>query len=162
VKEGGREGGEGGSCELINSPNTSYIVNISASLLLQTLALFCWIHPPTHKPSLPPSLFVQNVNVLGRPLAGGGVVPSPVRAVELGDLGHQRVVGVGVRQEGADGEEDLRQGREGGREGGRGERVCMCQLNDGASPVLCKPAKRTELIKRLQRRGGREGGRESV
>jgi len=69
-------------------------------------------------------------------------VPSPVRAVELGDLGHQGVVGVGVRQEGADGEEDLRQGREGGRE--EGVSGCVC-AGSTTAPRLSSASPRRDL-----------------
>lgn len=37
----------------------------------------------------------------------------PVALVDVGDLGHQRIVGVGVSQQGADGEEHLRDGESG-------------------------------------------------
>jgi hypothetical protein len=55
---------------------------------------------PPPNPSLPPSL-------LGRPFSRGGVVSPPISPVELGDFGNQGVVGVWVRQQGANGEEDL-------------------------------------------------------
>ena len=47
------------------------------------------------------------------PLAGGALVPGPVILVHRGDLGHERVVRVRVRQQRADREEDLRDGERG-------------------------------------------------
>ena len=47
-------------------------------------------------------------SVLASPLHGGRVVLGAVLLVDVGDLGHQRVVGVGVRQHGADGQKDFR------------------------------------------------------
>ena len=49
-----------------------------------------------------------------RPVPRVGIVLCFVVLVDLGDLGRQRVVRVGIGEEGADGEEDLRDG-EGGR-----------------------------------------------
>ena len=67
------------------------------------------ISPHTQKlPSPPPP---PNRYALGRPLARRGVVPRAVGAVELRNLRHERVVRVGVRQEGADGEEHLGDGQ---------------------------------------------------
>lgn len=44
--------------------------------------------------------------VLAGPLAGCSFIPCTVRLVHVRDLRNQRVVGVGVGQHGADGEED--------------------------------------------------------
>ena len=44
--------------------------------------------------------------VLASPLPGRRLISGTIRLVHVGDLGYQRVVGVGVRQHGADGEED--------------------------------------------------------
>ena len=41
------------------------------------------------------------------PLAGSDGVLVAVVLVQVGDLGHQRIVGVGISQQGADGEEHL-------------------------------------------------------
>ena len=49
-----------------------------------------------------------------RPLSGSGVVLLGVVLVDVGDLGHKRIIGVRVRQQRADGQENLRDG-EGGR-----------------------------------------------
>ena len=47
------------------------------------------------------------------PLAGRIVVSSSIRFVEVGNLGHKRIIRVGVGQQGADGEEDLGDGESG-------------------------------------------------
>jgi hypothetical protein len=44
--------------------------------------------------------------ILAGPLAGRGLVSGSVGLVDVGNLGHQRVVGVGVRQHGADGQQN--------------------------------------------------------
>ncbi len=49
----------------------------------------------------------QSHHVLGRPLPRRCIVACAVCAVQLRDLRHERVVRIGVRQEGANGEEDL-------------------------------------------------------
>jgi hypothetical protein len=51
--------------------------------------------------------------VLAGPLTGGGLVLGLVILVDVSDLGHERIVGVGVGQQGADREQHLRD-REGG------------------------------------------------
>ena len=51
--------------------------------------------------------------VLARPLAGGLLVPRPVRLVDVGDLRDERVVRVGVAEQRADREEDLGEGERG-------------------------------------------------
>ena len=48
--------------------------------------------------------------VLGRPLPGGAVVAGPVRLQKMSDVGDERIVGVGVGEEGADTEQDLGDG----------------------------------------------------
>ena len=48
-----------------------------------------------------------------RPLCCGRVVLLPVRLVNVGDLGGQRIIGVRVRQQRADGQEYLRDGESG-------------------------------------------------
>lgn len=49
--------------------------------------------------------------VLAGPLPGGVLVPAAVGLVDVGDLGHQRVIGVGVCQQGADGQQHLQHRR---------------------------------------------------
>ena len=51
--------------------------------------------------------------VLGGPLPGGAIVPILVSLEKLSNVRDERVVGVGVRQQGADGQQNLRncQGR---------------------------------------------------
>ena len=49
--------------------------------------------------------------VLTGPLLGSGLIFSTVRLVDLGDLRHERILGVGIGQQGADGEEDLGDGQ---------------------------------------------------
>ena len=44
--------------------------------------------------------------VFASPLASSGLVPGAVGLVDVGDLGNQRIVGVGVGQHGADRQED--------------------------------------------------------
>jgi hypothetical protein len=51
--------------------------------------------------------------VLPRPLPGGGLVARAVGLVDVGDLGDERVVGVGVGQHAADGQQDLANGQSG-------------------------------------------------
>lgn len=51
--------------------------------------------------------------VLASPLHRSRVVLGTVLLVDVGNLGHQRVVGVGVRQHGADGQEDFGDGESG-------------------------------------------------
>ena len=48
--------------------------------------------------------------VLAGPLAGSGLVLGAVTLVDVSNLGHQRIIWVGVSQQGADGEEDLGDG----------------------------------------------------
>jgi len=48
--------------------------------------------------------------VLSRPLSGGGLVLWLVSLVDLGDLWHQRIIWVGIGQQGADREEHLGDG----------------------------------------------------
>ena len=45
--------------------------------------------------------------VLGRPFPRGGIVAGPIRLEKLGDVRDKGVVGVGVSEEGADGEENF-------------------------------------------------------
>lgn len=45
-------------------------------------------------------------SVLAGPLASSRLVPGTVSLVDVGDLGHQRVVGVGICEHRADGKED--------------------------------------------------------
>ena len=59
------------------------------------------------------SLVVSH-SVLAGPLSGGGLVLGSVSLVDVSDLGHEGVVRVGVRQQGADGEEHLGDGERGG------------------------------------------------
>ena len=53
-------------------------------------------------------------SVLSSPLLGGRLVLNSVSLEDLSDLRHERIIGVGVREQGADGEENL-----GDRESGR-------------------------------------------
>ena len=46
-------------------------------------------------------------SVLARPLPRRRLVPRPVRLVQVRDVGHERVVRVRVREQRADGEQDL-------------------------------------------------------
>lgn len=48
--------------------------------------------------------------VFPSPLPGRSLVSRPVRLVHVGDLGHKRVIGVGVCQHGADGQQDCKGG----------------------------------------------------
>jgi hypothetical protein len=52
--------------------------------------------------------------VLAGPLTGGGLVLRAVALVNVSDVGHERVVGVGISQQGADGEQHLGDGECGG------------------------------------------------
>ena len=45
--------------------------------------------------------------VLSGPLSGSGLVLGLVRLVDVGDLWHQRIIWVGVGQQGTDGQEHL-------------------------------------------------------
>lgn len=54
---------------------------------------------------MPPS-YIHLDGVLAGPLAGGRLVSGAVCLVDVCDLGDERVVGVGVRQHGADGQQD--------------------------------------------------------
>ena len=49
--------------------------------------------------------------VLPRPLPRGLLVPLPVGLVDVGNPGHERIVWVWVREEGADAEQDLADGQ---------------------------------------------------
>ena len=49
--------------------------------------------------------------VLLGPFAGRGIVLGPVLEVDLGNLGHQRVIGVRICQERRDGKQDLGDGQ---------------------------------------------------
>lgn len=69
--------------------------------------------PPLASPH-PLSHTLSPHRVLARPLPGRLLVPGPVRLVDVGDFGDERVVRVGVAQQGADGQEHLGQGQ-GGR-----------------------------------------------
>ena len=51
--------------------------------------------------------------VLASPLAGRGLILGAVSLVDVSDLGHERVIRVSVSQQGADGEEHLRDGERG-------------------------------------------------
>ena len=60
--------------------------------------------PPSYHPI--PEQCIPLDGILTSPLARSGLVPRAVGLVNMCNLGDERVVGVGVSQHGADGEED--------------------------------------------------------
>jgi hypothetical protein len=56
------------------------------------------------------ALQTHSHGVLAGPLAGGGLVLGAVALEDIGDVGHERVVGVSISEQGADGEQHLRDG----------------------------------------------------
>ena len=50
---------------------------------------------------------LRSHSVLSSPLSGSGLVLGLVSLVDVGDLWHQRIIWVGIGQQGADGEDNL-------------------------------------------------------
>ena len=63
---------------------------------------------PHHQmyPDEPPKSMLSLDSILAGPLPGCRFVPSPIGFVYVGDLGDERVIGIGVGEHRADGEED--------------------------------------------------------
>lgn len=61
----------------------------------------------------PASFYPSLLSVLPRPLGCNLIMLFPVRLEQFGDIRDKRVIRVGISEEGADGEEDFRNGQGG-------------------------------------------------